>query len=336
MIRTRITELLEIEHPIIQGGMMAVGLAELASAVSNGGGLGILTALTQPTPELLRQEIRRCREMTRKPFGVNLTLLPTINPVPYDEYVQVIIDEGIKIVETAGRSPEKYMAAFNAAGVKVLHKCTSVRHALKAQAIGCSAASVDGFECAGHPGEDDVPTLVLLPCAAANLSIPMIASGGIGNGQGLAAALALGAEAVNMGTRFVATQEAPVHDNVKQMMVQSSELDTALIFRSLKNTARIYKNSIAKEVLSIESKPGDTDFSELQHLVAGKRGRENVLEKGDTDDGVWTAGLVMGLIDDVPTCAELIRRMVAEAEEIIAARLSGMLVTTARQSAVAV
>lgn len=325
MIRTRITELLEIEHPIIQGGMMAVGLAELASAVSNAGGLGIITALTQPTPEQLRQEIQRCRSMTQKPFGVNLTLLPTITPVPYDEYVQVIIDEGITIVETAGRSPEQYMPAFNAAGVKVLHKCTSVRHALKAEAIGCAAASVDGFECAGHPGEDDVPNLVLLPCAAAKLSIPMIASGGIGNGQGLAAALALGADAVNMGTRFVATREAPVHDNVKQMMVQSSELDTALIFRTLKNTARIYKNSIAKEVLSIEGKPGETDFGELQHLVAGQRGRENVLNKGDTDDGVWTAGLVMGLIDDVPSCAELINRMVAEAEQIIASRLAGML-----------
>lgn len=325
MIRTRITELLEIEHPIIQGGMMAVGLAELASAVSNAGGLGIITALTQPTPEQLRLEIQRCRSMTQKPFGVNLTLLPTITPVPYDEYVQVIIDEGIKIVETAGRSPEQYMSAFNAAGVKVLHKCTSVRHALKAEAIGCAAASVDGFECAGHPGEDDVPNLVLLPCAAAKLSIPMIASGGIGNGQGLAAALALGADAVNMGTRFVATREAPVHDNVKQMMVQSNELDTALIFRTLRNTARIYKNSIAKEVLSIEGKPGDTDFGELQHLVAGQRGRENVLNKGDTDDGVWTAGLVMGLIDDVPSCAELINRMVAEAEQIIATRLAGML-----------
>lgn len=325
MIRTRITELLEIEHPIIQGGMMAVGLAELASAVSNAGGLGIITALTQPTPEKLRLEIQRCRSMTQKPFGVNLTLLPTITPVPYDEYVQVIIDEGIKIVETAGRSPEQYMPAFNAAGVKVLHKCTSVRHALKAEAIGCAAASVDGFECAGHPGEDDVPNLVLLPCAAAKLSIPMIASGGIGNGQGLAAALALGADAVNMGTRFVATREAPVHDNVKQMMVQSNELDTALIFRTLRNTARIYKNSIAKEVLSIEGKPGDTDFGELQHLVAGQRGRENVLNKGDTDDGVWTAGLVMGLIDDVPSCAELINRMVAEAEQIIATRLAGML-----------
>ncbi|WP_374960749.1 NAD(P)H-dependent flavin oxidoreductase [Spongiibacter tropicus] len=326
MIKTRITELLGIEHPIIQGGMMAVGLAELASAVSNAGGLGIITALTQPTPEDLRREIRRCREMTSKPFGVNLTLLPTINPVPYDEYVQVIIDEGVKIVETAGRSPEAFMPAFNGAGVKVLHKCTSVRHALKAEAIGCAAASVDGFECAGHPGEDDVPNMVLLPCAAAKLSIPMIASGGIGNGQGLAAALALGAEAVNMGTRFVATKEAPVHENVKQKMVESSELDTALIFRTLKNTARIYKNAIAREVLDIEGRPGDTDFSDLQPLVAGKRGRENVLEKGDTDDGVWTAGLVMGLINDIPSCAELIERMVNDAEAIIGQRLANMLV----------
>ncbi|MDX1505149.1 MAG: nitronate monooxygenase family protein [Spongiibacter sp.] len=325
MIKTRVTEMLGIEHPIIQGGMMAVGLAELAAAVSNAGGLGILTALTQPTPEDLRREIARCREMTDKPFGVNLTLLPTINPVPYDEYVQVIIDEGITVVETAGRSPEQYMEAFNNAGVKVIHKCTSVRHALKAEALGCAAASVDGFECAGHPGEDDVPNLVLLPCAVSRLRIPVIASGGIGDGRGLAAALALGAEGVNMGTRFVATLEAPVHHNVKQMMVESSELDTALIFRTLRNTARIYKNSIAKEVLSIEGKPGDTDFSELQPLVAGARGRERVLEKGDTDDGVWTAGLVMGLIDDIPSCAELVSRMVAEAEDIIEHRLQSML-----------
>jgi len=327
MIKTRVTEMLGIQHPIIQGGMMAVGLAELASAVSNAGGLGIITALTQPTPDDLRKEIARCKEMTDKPFGVNVTLLPTINPVPYDEYVQAIIEGGVKVVETAGRSPEAFMPAFNAAGVKVIHKCTSVRHALKAEAIGCAAASVDGFECAGHPGEDDIPNMVLLPCAAAKLSIPMIASGGIGNGQGLAAALALGAEAVNMGTRFVATKEAPVHQNVKDMMVQSSELDTALIFRSLKNTARIYKNSIAKQVLEIESKPGDTDFTDLQPLVAGKRGRENVLEKGDTDDGVWTAGLVMGLIDDIPSCQELVERMVSEAEAIIGQRLAGMLST---------
>ncbi len=327
MIKTKITEMLEIEHPIIQGGMMHVGLAELASAVSNAGGLGILTALTQPTPEALRQEIGRCREMTDKPFGVNVTLLPTINPVPYDEYIQVIIDSGIKVVETAGRSPEKYLPALNEAGVKVIHKCTSVRHALKAEKIGCAAASVDGFECAGHPGEDDVPNMVLLPCAASKLTIPMVASGGIGDGRGLAAALALGAEGVNMGTRFVATKEAPVHENVKKMMVESSELDTALIFRTLKNSARIYKNSIAKEVLAIEAKPGDTDFSDLQPLVAGARGRERVLEAGDTDDGVWTAGLVMGLINDIPSCEELLSRMVRDAEEIMGKRLAAMLVS---------
>lgn len=335
MIRTRVTDLLDIEHPIIQGGMMAVGLAELASAVSNAGGLGILTALTQPSPEQLRMEIRRCRDMTAQPFGVNLTLLPTINPVPYDEYVQVIIDEGVKIVETAGRSPEKYLPAFTDAGIKVIHKCTSVRHALKAEAIGCAAASVDGFECAGHPGEDDIPNMILLPCAAAKLKIPMIASGGIGNGQGLAAALALGAEAVNMGTRFVATVEAPVHDNVKRMMVESSELDTALIFRTLKNTARIYKNAIAREVLEIEARPGETDFAQLQPLVSGQRGRENVLAKGDTDGGIWTAGMIMGLIDDVPTCAQLIDRMVREAEAIIAERLSGMLARPPQETALA-
>ncbi|MBD2858899.1 nitronate monooxygenase [Spongiibacter sp. KMU-158] len=326
-MKTKLTEMLEIDHPIIQGGMMHVGLAELASAVSNAGGLGILTALTQPTPEALRQEIGRCREMTNKPFGVNVTLLPTINPVPYDEYIQVIIDSGVKVVETAGRSPEKYIPALKEAGVHVIHKCTSVRHSLKAEQIGCSAVSVDGFECAGHPGEDDVPNMVLLPCAGSKLTIPMVASGGIGDGRGLAAALALGAEGVNMGTRFVATKEAPVHENVKKMMVESSELDTALIFRTLRNTARIYKNNIAKQVLEIEGKPGDTEFGELQPLVAGTRGRERVLVAGDTDDGVWTAGLVMGLIDDIPSCEELLSRMVRDAEEIMGKRLASMLVT---------
>lgn len=329
MIKTRITELLGIEHPIVQGGMMAVGTADLAAAVSNAGGLGIITALTQVTPADLAKEIRRCRSMTNKPFGVNLTLLPTINPVPYDEYVQVIIDEGVKVVETAGRSPEQYMAAFNEAGIKVIHKCTSVRHALKAESIGCAAVSVDGFECAGHPGEDDVPNMVLLPCAASKLNIPMLASGGIGDGRGLAAALALGADGVNMGTRFVATVEAPVHDNVKQKMVDSTELDTALIFRSLKNTARIFRNQVAKEVLEIEGRDGQTDFADLQPLVSGVRGRERVLQEGDTDDGVWTAGLVMGLIYDIPSCEVLISRMMSEAQSIIAQRLSGMLLESA-------
>ncbi|MEN8669258.1 MAG: nitronate monooxygenase, partial [Ketobacter sp.] len=288
MLKTAVTEMLGIEHPIVQGGMMHVGRAELASAVSNAGGLGILTALTQPTPEDLSKEIARCREMTDKPFGVNITLLPTINPVPYDEYAQAAIEGGIKIIETAGRSPEPFMPAFKAAGIKVIHKCTSVRHALKAEKIGCDMVSIDGFECAGHPGEDDIPGLVLIPCAANVLKIPMIASGGFGDGRGLAAALALGADGINMGTRFVATQEAPVHENVKQRMVEASELDTSLIFRTLRNTARVFKNSIAEKVVEIEALPGDTDFKDLQPLVAGVKGRE-VLDKGDLEYGIWTA-----------------------------------------------
>ncbi|MFV8819390.1 NAD(P)H-dependent flavin oxidoreductase [Haliea sp. E17] len=312
-MRTRITELLGIEVPIIQGGMMWVGRAQLASAVSNAGGLGILTALTQPSPEELYREIQRCRDLTDKPFGVNLTLLPTINPVPYAEYAQAAIDGGVRIVETAGRSPEEFMPLFQQHGVKVIHKCTSVRHSLKAEAIGCDAVSVDGFECAGHPGEDDVTNLVLLPAAAAKLSIPMVASGGIGNGRQMAAAMLLGAEGVNMGTRFVATREAPVHHNLKQAMVDADERQTALIFRSLRNTARVFRNSVAEQVLAIEGQPGATDFADLQPLVAGVRGREKVLEGGDIEDGIWTAGQVIGLIEDIPSCAELLARMVTEA-----------------------
>lgn len=321
MLKTRITELLGIQHPIVQGGMQGVGLAEMASAVSNAGGLGVLTALTQPTPEDLSKEIARCREMTDKPFGVNLTILPTIKPTPYDEYAQAAVDAGIKVIETAGRNPEPYMAMFKENGVKVIHKCTSVRHALKAEKIGVDAVSVDGFECAGHPGEDDIPNLILLPAAASKLSIPMLASGGIGDGRGLAAALALGADGVNMGTRFVATKEAPVHENLKQRMVEATELDTALIFRTLRNTARVFKNEVAKKVVEIEAKPGDTDFNELAPLVAGVKGRE-VLKTGELDYGIWTAGLVIGLINDIPSCDELLSRMVAEAQEIITTRLS--------------
>lgn len=323
-MRTRVTDLLGIQYPIIQGGMQWVGRAELSAAVSNAGGLGILTSLTQPSPEALYQEIQRCREMTDKPFGVNLTILPTIKPVPYEEYLQAAISGGVGIIETAGRSPEPYLPMLKAAGAKVVHKCTSVRHALKAEKIGCDAVTVDGFECAGHPGEDDVTNLILLPAAARVLSIPMIASGGIGNAQGLVAALALGAEGINMGTRFVATQEAPVHDNVKQAMVNASERQTALIFRSLQNTARVFRNNIAEEVLSIEAQPGDTDFADLQPLVAGARGRERVLEAGDINDGIWTAGQVIGLIDDIPSCETLIRRLVDEAQVLIQQRLSAM------------
>lgn len=324
-MKTRITEMFDIEYPIIQGGMMWVGRAELASAVSNAGGLGILTALTQPTPDDLRKEILRCKEMTDKPFGVNLTLLPSINPPPYEEYVAAIIEGGVKIVETAGRSPQDFMPAFKQAGLKVIHKCTSVRHSLKAESIGCDAVSVDGFECAGHPGEDDITNLVLLPAAYARLTIPMVASGGIGNGAQMAACLALGAEGVNMGTRFVATQEAPVHENMKQAMVEADERQTTLMFRTLRNTARVFKNSIADEVVEIEARPGDTDFKDLQPLVAGVRGRERCIEEGDIDDGIWTAGQVMGLINDIPSCEQLIQTMVKDCREIIAERLRAII-----------
>ena len=324
MIKTPFTELVGIEHPVVQGGMMHVGRAELASAVSNAGGLGILTALTQPTPEELTKEIARCQEMTDKPFGVNLTILPTMKPVPYDEYAQAAVEAGIKVIETAGRSPEQFMPMFKDNGVKVIHKCTSVRHAVKAEKIGCDAVSIDGFECAGHPGEDDIPGLILIPCTRNLLNIPMIASGGFADGRGLAAALALGADGINMGTRFVATQEAPVHENVKQRMVESTERDTALIFRTLRNTARIFKNSVAEKVLEIEAQPGDTDFADLAPLVNGVKGRE-VLDKGDMEHGIWTAGMVIGLINDIPTCDELVSRIVAEAEEVIRTRMNSML-----------
>lgn len=324
MIKTAFTELVGIEHPIVQGGMMWVGRAELAAAVSNAGGLGIITGLTQPTPEDLKKEIARTRQLTNKPFGVNLTLLPTIKPVPYDEYAKAIIESGVKIVETAGRSPEQFLPAFKEAGVKVIHKCTSVRHAIKAEKIGCDAISIDGFECAGHPGEDDITGLILIPLTRDALSIPIIASGGFGDGRGLVAALSLGADGINMGTRFVATQEAPVHENVKQGLVKGTERDTALIFRTLRNTARVHKNSIAERVLEIEARPGPTDFADLQPLVAGVKGRE-VLDNGDMEKGIWTAGMVQGLINDVPDCKTLIHRIMADAEEIIRARLTGML-----------
>lgn len=324
MIKTRITEMLGIKHPIVQGGMMNVGFAELAAAVSNAGGLGILTALSQPTPDDLRKEIARCRTLTGKPFGVNLTILPTIKPVPYEEYVRVICEAGVKVAETAGRNPEPYMPMFREYGVLVIHKCTSVRHALKAEKLGVAAVSVDGFECAGHPGEDDVPNLVLLPAAAAKLKIPMLASGGIGTGTQMAACLALGAEGINMGTRFLATKEAPVHDNIKQALVNSSELDTALIYRTLKNTARVHKNSVAKKVLEIEARPGETNFDDIKDLVTGVKGKE-LLKTGDLEYGVWTAGQVQGLIDDVPSCQELIDRLMRDCEATILQRLVGMI-----------
>lgn len=323
MIKTRITELLGIQHPIVQGGMMGVGIAEMASAVSNAGGLGILTALTQPTPEDLTREIARCREMTDKPFGVNLTILPAIKPPPYAEYAAAAVEADIKIIETAGQNPEPFMPLFKKHGAKVIHKCTSVRHAVKAQKLGVDAVSVDGFECAGHPGEDDVPNLVLLPASAQQLTIPFLASGGFGNGKGLAAALCLGADGINMGTRFMATKEAPVHENLKQAMVEATERDTALIFRTLHNTARVFKNSVAKEVVEIENRDGQTEFKDIMHLVSGERGRA-AMAKGEIDGGIWTAGQVIGLINDIPSCQELLDRIISEAEEIIKIRLASM------------
>jgi nitronate monooxygenase len=324
-MKTRITELLGVDYPIIQGGMMWVGTADLAAAVSNAGGLGIITALTQPSPEGLVQEIDRCRELTGKPFGVNLTILPAIKPPPYEEYIRAIIESGVKIVETAGRNPQPFMSAFKSAGVKVIHKCTSVRHALKAEEIGCDVVSVDGFECAGHPGEDDVTNLVLIPAVAARVGIPIVASGGIANGYQMAAAFALGAEGINMGTRFVATREAPVHINVKQAIVDADERQTALIFRTLNNTARVFRNTVAGEVLAIEARPGQTDFSVIQPLVAGSRGRQAVMVEGDVDGGIWAAGMVIGLINDIPTCEVLLQRIVAEAREAAEQRVGLLL-----------
>ncbi len=313
-MKTRVTELLGIRYPIIQGGMQWVGLAELAAAVSNGGGLGLLTALTQQTPDALRAEIERTRAMTDRPFGVNLTILPAVKPPPYAEYVQAIIDSGIKIVETAGNSPRDFIDQFKAHGVKIVHKCTSVRHALSAERNGVDAISIDGFECAGHPGEDDVPGLVLLPIAARALKIPIIASGGIADGRGMAAALALGAEGVNMGTRFCVTQEAPIHYNIKQALVAASERDTKLMFRTMKNTARVFRNVISEEVVAMENRPGGCQFEDIRPLVAGVRGRA-ALQAGEINGGVVSAGLCIGLIDDVPTCADLIERMVRECRE---------------------
>ena len=320
VMRTRITESLGIEFPIVQGGMQWVGLAEMASAVSNAGGLGILTGLTQTSPAELVNEIERCRSMTAKPFAVNLTILPTIKPIPYQDYAQAIVDSGVKIVETAGRNPEPFLPLFKSAGIKVIHKCTSIRHALKAERIGCDMVSVDGVECAGHPGEDDVTNMILLPLAAKRLKIPFLASGGLGDGKGLAAALAMGADGINMGTRFMVTKEAPIHEKVKQKMVEATELDTSLIYRTLSNTARVFKNSVAQQVIDIESRPGKTQFEDLQSLVQGAKGRE-LFDTGDLDKGIWSAGMIVGLIDDIPTCHELISRIVAEAEEIIKRRL---------------
>lgn len=316
-MKTRITELFGIQHPIIQGGMHYVGYAELASAVSDAGGLGIITALTQPTPEDLAKEIARCHEMTDKPFGVNLTILPMFKAPPYEEYMRVIVEGGVKIVETAGRSPEPFMPTLKANGIKVIHKCTSVRHSLKAERIGCDAVSVDGFECAGHPGEDDVPGLILLARAAEELKVPYVASGGMANGRSLIAALALGADGINMGTRFIATVEAPVHANVKQALVAADELSTRLIMRPLRNTERVLNNAAVEKIREIEKAKGtDVSIGDIYPLVAGTENRK-VLRDGEMDAAAWSCGMVAGLIHDVPTCKELIERIVREAETIL-------------------
>jgi nitronate monooxygenase len=323
-VKTAITELFGIEHPIIQGGMHFVGFAELAAAVSNAGGLGIITGLTQKTPELLAKEIARCRDMTDKPFGVNLTFLPTFSAPPYPEYIAAIVEGGIKAVETAGRSPEAYMPALKAAGIKVIHKCTSVRHSLKAERIGCDAVSVDGFECGGHPGEDDIPNMILLPRAAEELKIPFVASGGMADGRSLVAALSLGAAGMNMGTRFIATKEAPVHQNVKNALVAATELDTRLIMRSLRNTERVLRNANVDRLIEIEREKGDKlKIDDIHDQVAGVYPK--IMLEGQMDAGAWSCGMVAGLIHDIPSCKELIDRIMTEAEQIIRNRLIGFL-----------
>jgi NADH:quinone reductase (non-electrogenic) len=323
-LKTAITEMFGIAHPIIQGGMHYVGFAALASAVSNAGGLGIITGLTQKTPELLAKEIARCRDMTDKPFGVNLTFLPAFTAPPYPEYIAAIREGGVRIVETAGRSPEQYMPALKAAGIKVIHKCTSVRHSLKAQAIGCDAVSVDGFECGGHPGEDDIPNMILLPRAADELKIPFVASGGMADARSLVASLAMGASGMNMGTRFIATKEAPVHDNVKQALVKATELDTRLIMRALRNTERVLKNDAVDHLLEIERERGRSlKIEDIHDQVAGVY--HKVMIDGDMDAGAWSCGMVAGLIHDIPTVKALIDRIMLDAERIIRGRLVGLL-----------
>ncbi len=322
-MKTRITELFGIEHPIIQGGMHFVGLAEMAAAVSNAGGLGILTGLTQGTPEKLAAEISRCREMTDKPFGVNMTFLPALQPPDYPGLFEVIIESGIKVVETAGNNPAQWLPMLKEADVKVIHKCTSVRHALKAEKIGCDAVSVDGFECGGHPGEDDVPNFILLPRAAEELEIPFVASGGMADARSLVASLAMGADGMNMGTRFIATKEAPVHPNVKQALVEASELDTRLIMRGLRNTERVLTNAGVERLIAKEKELGaDLKFEDILPEVAGIYPK--VMQEGDVDSGAWSCGMVAGLIHDVPTVAELVDRIMSEADDLIRQRLVGL------------
>jgi nitronate monooxygenase len=319
MLKTRFTEMFGVEAPITCGGMTRVGKVELIAAVANAGALGFITAHSAGPPDALYREVKRCREMTDKPFGVNLTILPSITPIPYDEYREAIIESGVKIVETAGNNPQPHLPRFKEAGVKVIHKCTSVRHAVKAQSIGVDVVSIDGLECAGHPGEDDVGGLILFPATADKLSIPIIASGGMADARGLVAALALGCDGVNMGTRFMATVEAPIHDNVKKQIVANDERATNLIFRTLHNTARVAKNAISDEVVAIE-KRGNATFADVKDLVAGTRGA-NVLDRGEMDAGIWSAGQTQALIHDIPTCKDLVARIMREAEEIIRGRL---------------
>ena len=323
-MKTKITEMFGIEHPIIQGGMHYVGFAEMAAAVSNAGGLGIIPGLTQKSAGDLANEIARCKDMTDKPFGVNLTFLPTLNPPDYPAYVKSIIEGGVRIVETAGRNPQEVLPVLKDAGVKVIHKCTSVRHSLKAQSIGCDAVSVDGFECGGHPGEDDIPNMILLPRAADELDIPFVASGGQADGRSLVASLAMGADGINMGTRFIATQEAPVHENVKKAIVAATELDTRLVMRPLRNTERVLTNDAVERLLEKERKLGpDLKFEDIIEEVAGVYPR--IMTEGEMDAGAWSCGMVAGLINDIPTCKELIDRVMGEAEAIIQSRLGGFL-----------
>jgi nitronate monooxygenase len=323
-MKTKITDLLGIEHPIIQGGMHYVGFAELAAAVSNAGGLGIITGLTQRTPDALANEIRRCREMTNKPFGVNLTFLPAVTQPDYPGYIRVIVEGGIKIVETAGNNPQKWLPALKEAGIKVIHKCTSVRHSLKAESIGCDAVSVDGFECGGHPGEDDVPNFILLPRAAEELKIPFVASGGMADGRSLVAALSLGADGINMGTRFIATKEAPVHEHVKQALLAASELDTRLVMRPLRNTERVLKNAAVDRLLEKERElRTKLKFEDILGEVAGVYPR--IMKEGEMDAGAWSCGMVAGLIRDIPSVKELVDRTMSEAEGIIGRRLAGFM-----------
>jgi len=313
--------MLGIEHPIVQGGMQWVSRAELVAAVSNAGALGILTALTQPSPEALQREIARVQDMTDRPFGVNLTFLPTLKPVPYAEYRDAIIDSGVKIIETAGNNPDKHMPALKAAGMRVIHKCTTPRHALKAQEIGVDIVSIDGFECAGHVGENDIPGLILIPATVAQVSIPVIASGGFGDGRGLVAALALGAEGINMGTRFMCTQESPVHMSIKEAITRSSETDTRLILRTLRNSSRVWRNGLSEQVVKLESE--GKGIAEIGPLVAGVKGR-GVYESGDVESGIWTVGMIQGLIEDIPSCGDLVRRIVDQAQQLVSGRLASL------------